>query len=620
MDPAPAFDAKEQVRQAVDIVDLVSDYLPLQRRGRLYVATCPWHDDSRPSLQVNPERQSWKCWVCDVGGDIFSFVMKHERIEFRETLELLAERAGIELRSTPSASAGGIGDKRTQLAALKWAAEQFAKCLARDPAAQAARDYLAERGISQASIERFQIGFSPPDWEWLVKRGEHAGHSAKLLERVGIAGQRTGGGGYYDRFRGRVIFPINDTQSRPIAFGGRILPQFADERSAKYVNSPETPLYSKSNQLYALDLAREVVGAGDAVIVMEGYTDVIMAHQHGVEAAVACCGTALGEGHLKLIRRFTERICLVLDGDEAGQRRTNEVLSMFVGNNIDLRILTLPDGDDPCDFIRREGGDRFRKLIRAAPDALDHQLEHEIGSIRSLDDTMAVTRAAEKLLQTLAEVPLAAGDSSSTTLVREQQIVSRIARQLRLPVEQLRDRLVVLRRAKSAPSRLVEQRGDRHESDDETTRHNAVMLAFEQEIFELLLIDSQMIIPIANEVTTSDMESPVARLLLGCCLQLHEHGEEVTFERLMLSLEDEQAKNRLVTLDESGRQKIDSDKQQRLSDVLALRDRHRQQLATRRSLADLHDDRVDPAHKETMLADFFNNLKSREKGTSSTDG
>jgi DNA primase len=621
MDTQPHFDAKDQVRQAVDIVDLVGDYLPLRRQGRLFVANCPWHDDSRPSLQVNPERQSWKCWVCDIGGDAFSFVMKHERLEFREALELLAERAGIDLHPTaPKAKAGSLGDKRLQLAALQWAAEQFAKCLASDPAAEPARKYLAERGISGESIARFQIGFSPPDWQWLVRRGEQAGHSPRLLERVGVVGERTGGGGFYDRFRGRVIFPICDTQSRPIAFGGRILPQLADERSAKYVNSPETQLYSKSHQLYALDLAREALGANNPVIVMEGYTDVIMAHQHGVKSAVAVCGTALGEGHLKLIRRFTDRICLVLDGDEAGQRRTNEVLGMFVANNIDLRILTLPEGDDPCDFVRREGGDRFQMLVSGAADALSHKLSHVLRGVDSLDNTLAVTKATEELLDTLAAVPMDLGESDSSMVIREQQIIARIARELRLPVEQLRERLFSLRRGKSsagtARGRLVER-----SSNDRDSRSSAAsMLAFEKEIFELLLIDPALVIPIASSVTISDMESPVARQLLECCLSLHEHGEEVTFERLMLRLDDEQAKNQLVTLDESARQKMGSDKEQRLADVLARRDRHRQQLALRQSLAHLRDDSIDPAEKEAMLADLFNNLKRREKGTLPTEG
>ena len=204
--------------------------------------------------------------------------------------------------------------------------------------------------------------------------GCSSGRAAKqfppgLLERAGLAIPRDmDGGGHYDRFRGRVLFSIRDARSRPIAFGGRVLPQFADERTAKYINSPETPLFSKSRELYGLDAARDGIAREKQVVVLEGYTDCLMAHQHGLTNMVAVLGTALGEAHLQVLRRFTDSIVLVLDGDDAGRRRTNEIidalLALFVKNQIDLRILTLPEGLDPCDFIASQGSDAFRQLLR----------------------------------------------------------------------------------------------------------------------------------------------------------------------------------------------------------------------------------------------------------------
>ncbi len=219
-----AHDAKEQVRQAIDIVDLVSSYVQLRRQGRNYVGLCPWHDDSKPSLQVNPERQSFKCWVCDFGGDVFSFVMRAENLEFREALELLAERAGVELRPQPprpSEPGGppprseGTTDKRTLFRAAAWAEDQFHRCLLESPEAEPGRVYLAERGLSTETINRFKLGFAPDRWDWLLERARGTEFSPAILERVGLLRRKELGGGFYDWFRGRVMFSIRDSRSRP---------------------------------------------------------------------------------------------------------------------------------------------------------------------------------------------------------------------------------------------------------------------------------------------------------------------------------------------------------------------------------------------------------------------
>ena len=237
-------DAKQRSRQAVDIVELVGSYYQLRRQGRNYVALCPWHNDNRPSLQVNPERQTFKCWVCDVGGDIFSFIMRAEGVEFREALEMLAERAGVPL--SRSSSAGPSADqKRSVYEAVAWAEHQYHDFLLKAPEAEPARQYLEQRGISHAMVLQFRVGFSPNSWDWLVKRARETRFRPELLEKAWLVGERRSGSGYYDRFRGRLMFPIRDPQDRPVAFGGRVLPQYEDEKSAKYVNSSDTPIYSK---------------------------------------------------------------------------------------------------------------------------------------------------------------------------------------------------------------------------------------------------------------------------------------------------------------------------------------------------------------------------------------
>ncbi|QDU76213.1 DNA primase [Bremerella volcania] len=443
----PDNDVKEQVRAASDIVDVLGGYLNLRRQGRGYVALCPWHDDSRPSFQVNPQRQSWRCWVCGIGGDVFSFVMRRESIEFREALELLAERANIALPSQgPVAPAGSPDDKKYQYNALAWAERLFHELLLNDPIADEARRYLHDRGMTKEAIQRFHIGFSPNDWQWLCNKSNQSQYTQPVLEKVGLIGQSQGGR-MYDRFKGRVIFPIRDVQSRPIAFGGRILPAYADEKSAKYVNSPETRLFSKSDNVYALDLARDHITNSKKVIVVEGYTDVIALHEAGVKNAVAVLGTALGPRHIQLLRRYADTVYLVLDGDDAGQKRTSEVLELFIAQQVDLRICTLPEKLDPCDFVQQQGAEAFRAHLAKSLDALEHKIRIATAGIDLANDLHSANDALEDVLNTLAKAPNLAAETSSEVRLREHQFLARIARQFQVAESELRTRLSSLRKA-----------------------------------------------------------------------------------------------------------------------------------------------------------------------------
>jgi DNA primase len=591
----PAFDAKEQVRQAVDIVDLVGGYIQLRRQGRNFVGLCPWHDDSRPSLNVNPDRQSWKCWVCDVGGDVFSFVMKAEGLEFRETLELLAEKAGITLHqpgqggqddSQPSNSPAN--DKRVLFRVMAWAEEQFHRCLIDAPEGEPGRKYLAERGISPESVRRFHLGYAPQSWSWLRDRIRATEWSAGLLERLGLLRRKEVGGEHYDWFRGRVMFSIRDARSRPIAFGGRVLPQLAGERDAKYINSPETPLFSKSREMYGLDMAREAISHEHNVVVMEGYTDCIMAHQNGLTNVVAVLGTALGEGHLNLLRRFTDSITLVLDGDDAGRRRTNEIidalLALFVKNQVDLRILTLPEGLDPCDFIATHGSDAFRKLLATAVDALEHKFLSVTQGLDISTDTHRAAQAVEQVLASLAQFRSAASsDASTAVLLREQQMLGRVARQFRLPEEQLRTRLVALRRA--AKPRQAAQRSPETAATPKHPVRIADLTACDRLLLEVILSEPQNIPRIASLVAAGDVESPFVRQVYLTCLRLSQAGQRADFQRLLAEFDDPALKSLLVDLDDSSSSKPAAEPERLLQDLLAAFQRRQQQSERRKALA-----------------------------------
>jgi DNA primase len=622
-----ALDAKEQVRQAVDIVGLVGSYVQLRRQGRNFVGLCPWHDDSRPSLQVNPERQSFKCWVCDIGGDVFSFVMKVEGLEFREALELLAERAGIQLRpparpaSEPGgASAGPENDKRSLYRVMAWAESQFHQCLLAAREGEPGREYLAHRGISPDTAQRFHLGFAPDQWDWLLQRAQDSPWKPPVLERVGLLRRKELGGGYYDWFRGRVMFSIRDARSRCVAFGGRVLPQLAGERAAKYINSPETPLFSKSRELYGLDFARDHFKGAGGAIVMEGYTDCLMAYQHGIHNVVAVLGTALGERHLQLLRRYTDSVTLVLDGDEAGRRRTNEILdnllALFEKNQVDLRILTLPEGVDPCDFIAQQGSDPFRQLLTRAVDALEHKFQAVTQGLDTLTDTHRASQAAEQLLGALAKIRPAGGGATSQTLLREEQMLGRIARHFHLPEEQLRNRLSALRREArrrtSAPGVVGTAKPDVTPGPGgvaESPRSTGLPPADEL-LLELLLSHPGYFPRIQAELVETQIESDVARRVYEAFARLAARGEIPDLPRLLAEFDDPQLKSLLVGIDEESSAKPPTEPARLLQDVLTACERRQRELRHRAALAAA---RQDANNAEQLLAQFCEQSKSKHR-------
>ena len=620
-------DAKEQVRQSVDIVELIGGYMTLRRQGRNFVGLCPWHDDSRPSLQVNPERQSFKCWVCDIGGDIFSFVMRAEGLDFREALEMLAERSGIETRKPANNQAASQFDRRNLLAAMAWAESEFHRCLLESPTAEPARQYLIDRGIDEASVRKFRLGFSPDSWQWLLDRARSAGFSAAVLERVGLA-IKGDQGSHYDRFRGRLLFSIRDPRSRCIAFGGRTLPSASidpNRTEAKYINSPETPLFNKSSELYGLELARDGLAQGQTLVVMEGYTDVIMAHQHGITNAVAVLGTALGEKHIPLIRRFTDCVTLVLDGDEAGQRRTmqilDELLALFVNHEIDLRILTLPSGADPCDVISSQGSEAFRERLNDSLDALDYKIQAVTDGLALAPGTHRTALAVEELIATLARALPTDSLTSSSALVREQQVIARLSRQFGIGEEALRTRLSAVRREK--PSGMARLKPS---ASPLSAPGRATISSWERELMELILLEPAIVAELAECLSAEDIEHETCRCVFEKVLELMHSGQIPTFDQLMFACDEADEKNLLVDCDESGREKHGSDPRRRIGDLLAVMESKKQQARLQLAMSQFSQKRLDPGNEDHALAQLFNDLKRKEElrrrqaGSAPTDG
>jgi len=565
-------EVKDRVRSAINIVDLMSSYMELRRQGRNFVAVCPFHDDRRPSMQINSDRQTWKCWVCDIGGDVFSFVMRKEGVPFPEALRMLAERAGIQI-DEPKTRGGRAAndDKKSLLAAMKWAVDEFHQCLLQSPEAEKARSYLSDRGITEESIARFKLGYAPDAWSWLIDRGAAKSWKPEVLEAVGllIKNER---GSRYDRFRGRAMFPISDVQSRPIAVGGRILPGAATD-SAKYINCNETRLYQKSHQLYGLDLARDAIAKSRQAVVMEGYTDVIMAVQHGIHNAVACCGTALGESHIKLLQRHCDSVVLLLDGDDAGQKRTGQILELFVNAQMDLRILTLPDALDPCDYLLKYNGDKLKEQIRSAVDALEHKLRLVCQGFDPLLDTHRANSALEDVLLTMSHVSHSSLLSNEAMRLRQDQLIARLARQFGIEQSEIRMRLDSIRRQtadrekqrqafrQEQAARAVQPNQESSDASPSSMRFSeqtvtpaniaftfSEMTPTECELFEIMAMHPELAPMAIERFPVTNLSTPTAKKLFQLVLDLELEGHALDFDSVMSVTEDPSLKSVLVSI------------------------------------------------------------------------
>ncbi|MDE0734887.1 MAG: DNA primase [Pirellulaceae bacterium] len=619
---ADSNDAREQVRQAIDIVDLVGSSLTLRRQGRIYLGLCPWHEDSRPSLQVNPDRQSWKCWVCNIGGDIFSFTMQREGIDFRQALELLADQAGIPLTRQAAQQQfqpGDPRDTRNLYQAMAWAEQQYHDYLVNSPDAEGARRYLQERDITSESIQHHHLGYAPDQWQWLLNQSHSTPHSAAILEGIGAVATSESGRAY-DRFKGRVIFPIRDTQTRPIAFGGRILPEHATERSAKYINSPETLLFSKSDQLYALDLARQAATKQNSLMVMEGYTDVIMAHQHGITNTVAVLGTALGPRHVQLLKRFADKIILILDGDDAGQRRTNEILELFIAAEVDLRVLTLPDGMDPCDFLNTQGKEVFLEKAAGAADALEHKVSTVLQGVDTVTDTHRAHQALEEILRTLAQAGRSQPARSESGRLLEQQVISRLARRFALGEEILRTRMSEIR------SRQQDRRPTpQYDSDTQAPRPATwkPLDPRETELLEILILSPELVSSALERIHVGILPTETGRALYTLYARIAATGRLPDFGYVMAEMEDPQLKNILVETDETANAKAKHAEVQtaeRLDELVKGFHSEALRTAGREQLAALENNTLDIEEEKELLQKLIDQERQRQGMSAPTDG
>ena len=411
------------IRAAVDIVDLVSRFVNLRKAGSHWKGLCPFHAEKTPSFTVNPQKNIFHCFGCGVGGDAFGFVMRQDRLSFPEAVRALAKTAGIAL---PEERAAGGGDSgREELTRVMDLAGRFYADLLWKPAGERARAYLEQRGIDTGIARHFGLGWAPEGWETLLSFMKAGKVPEEALIAAGLAVARENRAGAYDRFRGRLLFPIRDLQGRVVAFGGR---GFGDEQP-KYLNSPETPLYTKGNLLYAADLARTTIQSENRALLVEGYVDCIMAHQHGFTGTVAALGTAFTPAQLALLRRYCDEVITFFDADAAGQKaaaRAEELLEptgrsmawavnrsgAFEGaGTLRVKVALLPAGHDPDTFLRSVGREGFMERIAAARSILSYALDRALVDPDGATGPRARTTAFARVALLLAKV--ADGDEAA---------------------------------------------------------------------------------------------------------------------------------------------------------------------------------------------------------------
>ncbi len=422
----------DRVRQAADIVEIVSAHTDLRQQGGRWVGLCPFHEERTPSFSVNPADKLYYCFGCEAGGDVFRFVQEKEGVEFPEAVELLAERYGVELeREREDPKAEETRRRREKLRELlERTASFYASYLWESDEAGKARDYLAGRGLEEEVLRDFAVGYAPSAWDQVLTRGQRAGFSVDELRAAGLV-QRGRGGGVYDRFRERITFPVRDARGRVLGFGARAM---RSEQGAKYVNSAEGELYRKSETLYGIDRARGAITKAGRAVVVEGYTDVLALHQAGLTEAVGVMGTAVTEQQVAMLSGQIGEVVLALDADRAGQEAMLRAQRKAAVRKMRIRVAAMPEGEDPAELIGEKGGaDRFRELVTSALELPEFQ----VGMV--LDGAELSSPAErDRALAEVAPVLKAMGESIS-----RDELVRSVAERIEVPPEMVVARMAV---------------------------------------------------------------------------------------------------------------------------------------------------------------------------------
>ena len=498
----------DEVRNSVNIVSVISEYVSLKKRGRNHVARCPFHNEKTASFNVNEERQIFHCFGCGLGGDVFRFLMQIERLSFPEAVQFLAERQGITLPVAAStAPAVSAGNKKDMHNAMAEATAAFQQALLSSTDGKPALSYLLSRCVTLETIGKFRLGFSPAGGNFLTGLLQKKGFSTETLTDCGLCRRTDEGNRIYDYFRGRIMFPITDIQGRTVAFGARAM----DDRQPKYLNSPETRLYNKSRNLFGLSYSKDAIRKRGSAILVEGYMDCIIPFQYGVDNVVASCGTSLTPEQVELLGRYARDVVVSYDADPAGQNAAQKSLELFLEGDFSVRVLAMPDAKDPDEYIRAAGVEEYRKREKEAVPWLEFVLEKAIREHGGLDDPKKKALALNAVLPYLAKLP---------NEVERSEYVSLFARRLEIEDGNL---LAELRKA-------ARDKKDRFHK--ETLAAAAAFLPAEKKLLQLILGNSDLqdgILPLCQE---DDFTGLAGEKIFSIILDEFRRGRRVSFEGL----------------------------------------------------------------------------------------
>jgi DNA primase len=512
----------DQILDRCDIVEIISSYLPLKRAGRNYKALCPFHHEKTPSFTVNPEKGIFHCFGCGVGGNVISFIMKYERLEFPEVAKMLAKKTGVLL---PERSTKGFEQSASLVNSLyrihELTAAYFQNSLV-SPSGKRARDYLIKRGIQNETASKFKLGFASDAWDGLFSYLKKKGFNKEVIEKSGLIISRPQKSGYYDRFRNRLVFPIFNQRDKIIAFAGRVF----DDSMPKYMNSPETLIYNKSRTLFGLNLAKKCINEKDAAVIVEGYTDLMIPYQGGMKNIIASCGTALTPEHIRLLKRHSRNVIMVYDSDKAGQMATLRGLDLLLAEDMNVGIIQLPKGFDPDSFVRKYKIEAFQELLEK-PTALFEYKLNVSKSRYSTETTEAKIKVADEMLSTISKV---------NNAILKSEYIKRLSEALDLKEDAIR----------LEAKKIKKHSGGYSIQPISFNKEESVPLsAAEKIVIGLIIEDNNLISSVKEKLNRNEFCNDYAQRIVEFIFGLHEQNKTVSYAALINSLDIDGVENLL---------------------------------------------------------------------------
>jgi len=510
----------DEILSRTDIVELISSYIPLKRAGRNFKALCPFHQEKTPSFMVSPQRQIYHCFGCGIGGNAFNFLMQYERLEFMEAVEFLAKKTGVKLPEKQKIDPKVVS-LTTQLYKINELASIYYQQCLNSQEGNSAYNYLLRRQLKKETIKLFKLGYALDKWDSLINYLRSKGVSLSILDKAGLILPKEGGG-YYDRFRNRIIFPIFDIKSRAIGFGARILEGGENKEKAlpKYTNSPETAIYTKGKHLYGLNFAKDNIREADFAVMVEGYLDFIIPYQEGLGNIVASLGTALTEEQIRLLKRYTNNVVMVYDSDKAGQLATLRTLDLFIEEAMNVKVVSLPEGFDPDSYVRKFGIDKFKEKISEAENLFDYKLRI-LKSRYNTREIEAKAQIVEEMLPTINRFKNA---------ILKSSYLKRLSEELNVSEEAL---LLELKKIKAYPPYF----GTEEPSKKLTLNINAT----EKLLIKLMLEEKELINQIRENLEPADFQDERVAKIVSVMFELINQGKSIEPPSLINYLEDNEA-------------------------------------------------------------------------------